>query len=110
MLKSTVKKLNIGFEIGDLITVDNNELYGSYTQFVNRHRKYAARFQYKTLSLDNDAKRLTVVGVYKHVFGSAGRDLYDRNKYVVVVQDQYKRIYLVGETGVRRIKGSESNA
>jgi hypothetical protein len=102
MLKSTIKNLNLGFVIGDEVTVDNEQIYGNYTQFVKLHIKYAPRFQYQTWELDESAKRLKVIGVHRHVKGKTAK-YYDNNKYVVVVADARKRIYLVGESGVKKV-------
>lgn len=98
MRASKVEKLNLGFKIGDEVTVDNNHIYYSYTQFVHRYFWLASRYQYKCYA-NNDNSPLKVIGVYKHIM----KDKYDKNKYVVVVQDKSKRIYLVGELGVKVI-------
>ena len=99
MRKKKIEKLNLGFNIGDTVDVAKDHIYYSYTQFVRRHFKYASRYQYKCW-INKEGLPLTVVGVYKHVM----KDKYDKNKYVVVVQDKYKRIYLVGELGIKKIK------
>jgi hypothetical protein len=95
MFKSKIAKLNLGFNVGDKVTVDKNQIYYSYSQFIKRHQKYAARWQYKCW-VNPEGIPLTVIGVHRHVI----KDKYDKNKYCIVVQDKYKRIYLVGETGI----------
>jgi len=98
MRAKKVEKLNLGFKIGDIVTVDNDHIYYSYTQFVHRYFWFASRYQYKCF-VNNDGLPLKVVGVYNHVM----KDKYDKSKYVVVIQDKYKRIYLVGECGVKKV-------
>ena len=98
MRAKKVAKLNLGFLVGDDVVVDEDHIYRSYTQFMYRHFWFASRYQYKC-SVNNNGLPLKVVGVYKHVM----KDKYDNCKYVVVVRDKYKRIYLVGELGVKKI-------
>jgi hypothetical protein len=98
MRAKKIEKLNLGFNIGDNVTVNEDHLYYSYTQFVHRYFWFASRYQYKCY-INNDGLHLKVIGVYKHVMNEE----YDKNKYVVVVQDKFKRIYLVGELGVKKL-------
>lgn len=97
MRAKKIKKLNLGFKIGDKVTVNEDYIYYSYTQFVHRYFWLASRYQYKC-QVNNDGLPLKVIGVYKHVM----KNEHDKNKYVVVVQDKFKRIYLVGELGVEK--------
>ena len=99
MTNKKIRKLNLGFEIGDTVTVDNKGLYYSYSQFVKRHPKFAPRWQYKCF-INEDGMPLRVVGVYKHVMV----DPFDSCNYCVVVKDRYGRIYLVGENGVKKVE------
>jgi len=92
-----INKLNLGFNIGDEVNVNPDHVYISYTQFVNKHKKYAARYQYKQ-NLDKNSS-YKVIDVCKHVINN----VYDENKYVVVLIDKFKRIYLSGELGVNKI-------
>ena len=98
MINRKVKRLNLGFEIGDDVSVDEDQLYYCYSQFIKKHKKFADRWQYRRW-IDKEHTPLHAVGVYKHV----QHDKYDKNKYCVVIEDTSGRIYLVGETGVKKV-------
>jgi len=103
MTKREVKKLNLGFNIGDEVIINQDLIYYSYSQFIKKHPKYAPYWQYKRF-VEPTGFPLTIIGVHNHVLD----EIYDKNEYCIAVQDKFNRIYLVGGSGVRKIK-LESN-
>lgn len=104
MRAKKINELNLGFNIGDEVEINNDYVYYNYTPFIKRHRKYAIYWQYK--SFIRSTEILTVIGVYKHVQNNSE----DKCKYCIVVQDTCKRIYLVGELGVKLLcKSADSS-
>lgn len=82
---------------GDKVSVNPEECYISYSQFIKWHPQYAIRWAYKVRPKLQET--YTVLGTYRHVM-RATKTFPDTNKYCVVVQNKIKQIFLVGEQGV----------
>jgi len=89
---------------GDKCTIDADQVYISYSQFIKWHPKYATRWAYKVFP---DAKETyTVLGVYRHVM-NANDD--QKNTRCVVIQNKIKQIFLVGNTGVTLLREGDKD-
>ena len=80
---------------GDKVTINPDNCYFSYSQFIKRHPRYAIRWAYKVIPEARET--YTVIGVHRHVMS----ERFDvENTRCVVVQNKIKQIFLIGNTGV----------
>lgn len=87
---------------GDKCTIDPDQVYISYSQFIKRHPKYAIRWAYKVMPKTGEVYE--VLGVYRHVMNAADDT---KNKRCVVIKNKIKQIFLIGNTGVALLTTGE---
>ena len=87
------------FKKGMLVRiVDDDNVYGAYSQIIKRHPKFAIRWCYKDWSPDTNPLYV-VRGVYRHCM----RDSHDKCKWCVVIEQvKTQKIYLIGELGLQK--------